>query len=64
MSKLTEIQRFRMTVEMVNNLGKLEKYGINKSKFVRQVIQYKIKTELPILIVDEIRNKNLIKIPF
>lgn len=64
MSKLTKIERIRLSVEDVEKLNNLNRFGINKSKFVRQAIRDKIEKEIPTLLAKEKRMKNLIKIPF
>lgn len=47
MNQLTKIQRFRFSENTVQKLDLLHKYGINKSKFVRQAIDEKLNRELP-----------------
>ena len=42
--QLTKIQRFRFSEKMNEDLNTLHKFGINKSKFVRDAIQEKLKT--------------------
>ncbi len=64
MSKLTEIQRFRMTVEDVEKLNNLTRFGIKKSTFIRTAIREKINLDYSVLLAKEKRMKNLIKIPF
>ena len=58
--KLTHIQRFRFSKKTVINLNQLKKYGICKSKFVREAIDCKLKSELPELI----EKKHSPKLPF
>lgn len=47
MDKLTKIQRFRFSNKMDEDLNKLATFGINKSKFVRDAINEKLKKEMP-----------------
>lgn len=47
MPQLTKIQRFRFSESTLQKLDSLSKYGINKSKFVRQAIDEKLNRELP-----------------
>lgn len=64
MSKLTEIERIRLSVETVNNLTDLKRFGLSKSKFIRNAILEKIERDLPQLLAEEKRKQNLIKCPF
>ena len=47
MHKLTKIQRFRFSEKMDSDLNQLAKFGINKSKFVRDAIEAKLQSDLP-----------------
>jgi predicted DNA-binding protein len=47
MRQLTKIQRFRFSENTVQKLDLLHKFGINKSRFVRQAVEEKLNRELP-----------------
>lgn len=64
MGKLTEIERIRLSVETVDNLTNLKRFGLSKSKFIRNAIIEKIERDLPQLLAEEKRKQNLIKCPF
>jgi predicted DNA-binding protein len=46
-NQLTKIQRFRFSVNTVEKLDTLSRYGVNKSKFVRDAVNEKLARELP-----------------
>lgn len=64
MGRLTEIQRFRFDVVLIKQLNGLHKFGIKKSKFVRDAIKEKIERDYPKLLAAEKRENNALKIPF
>lgn len=64
MSKLTEIQRVRMSVECVENLAQLKKYGIRRSDFIRNAIYEKFERDLPKILAENKRKENLKYCPF
>ena len=64
MSKLTKIQRVRMSVECVENLAQLKKYGIRKSDFIRSAINEKFERDLPKILSDQRKKENLKYCPF
>lgn len=46
-NQLTKIQRFRFSDDTVKKLDLLSRYGLNKSKFVRDAINEKLARDLP-----------------
>jgi len=64
MSRLTEIHRFRLSIDLAKRLTGLKRFGINKSKFVRDAIKEKLQKDCPRLLAAEKRKNNAIKIPF
>lgn len=64
MEQLNKIQRVRLTSNTVDKLDRLKSFGISKSKFIRQSIDEKIIRDMPVLLADEKRKHNLIKLPF
>ena len=64
MNNLTEIERIRLTIQTAKNLKELKRFGLSKSKFMRDAINEKLIRDVPKLISKQNSLKNLIKCPF